>query len=70
MTKQLYIVTEQDDAATFVMKAPMSTLQRFLNLHPDAVRRIERETEDDGGVCRIFKTRGPLQYAYCVARAK
>lgn len=41
------------DADTmFLMRAPMSTIKRILNLRPEAIRRIEDETIGNS-VCKV-----------------
>lgn len=44
-----------DDA--FLMRAPLSTIQQFLNLHPGAVRRVTLEVKASG-VCTLHHKTG------------
>jgi len=66
MTTQLYDLFLHQKAApeakpAFVMRAPLSTIEIYLQLHRDACNRIVRETEA-GGVCQVFARRWPDQF--------
>lgn len=64
----LYFVTSEE--GEYVMTAPMHILVTYLKLHPDAVRRIERETIELGAKCKLHFGYGParLEKAYLVQR--
>lgn len=42
----------------FLMTTELPTLAHILNLHPDAVKRIERETHIHGSNCELYLSRG------------
>lgn len=43
-----------DDYGIFLMRAPLRVISRYLCLHPDAEKRIVKETEA-GRPCEIWK---------------
>jgi len=43
---------------SFVMRAPLPVIARYLRLHIDAVRRIERETENTSLPCFLYGPSG------------
>ncbi len=47
----LYYLT--DDEGEHIMTAPLSTIAHFYRLHPDAIRRIEKETVSLKGICTL-----------------
>lgn len=62
MTIQLYDVYSESSRETgsitsFVMRAPLKTIDWVLRLHQDAVARIVRET-DAGGDCNLYQRDG------------
>lgn len=59
-----YVSTEEGQ---YVMTAPMHVLVTYLRLHPDAVRRIERETVEMGAKCKLYAD-GYVQKVYVVER--
>lgn len=43
----------------FLMRAPLSTVQDYLDSHPDAVKRVLHETSTLGVPCELHVNRGP-----------
>ena len=53
----LYYLT--DDEGEHIMTAPLSTIAHFYKLHPDAIRRVERETVSLKSICTLSFIQAP-----------
>lgn len=73
MSAKLYNVytnNEGEDKPSLIMTAPMATLIQVFDLHKDAVRRIEYEMGQPGGISVMhFNGRGRLPWKSVVIQS-
>lgn len=73
MTTQLYDLScaPRDDInnLTFVMRAPLSVIAKYLKLHKEATDRILRETKDSNLSSRLYNDRNWPGDVYLVWRS-